>query len=399
MFEHRARNRATTPSRAPRDRAAPRNLPAVASGLALQRLADGSAVVQRLNRLQKIASRASLLQRKALDPGKLNVAGELHPESNARPDAGRAYEREYATAKGVGAYWQEGEFTYAVSDLMDKLVGLFRSETPSVQRHGDPYLLRAEHLLSMLDFTMAFRQFSAEMGGHTQASTLVFVRAMLPDVREVLTAFVGALDSPGEKKDINSLILNAGEEIETIRNRLGVYKGSDDAGLNRKLVDGTVAGIKAAMALLQKGLGTTGRGDKAISKARSDAMFKAAGLSGKKGLWKIGDHHIDDILAGGVPQVAGVTFMSRDGFNADYQPWTVGKYNTIIARVGDSETHPEGRAHIVEAQRLLASFAPAERDAVKGATIAALERWFVNALARRPSQVAMLEEQGFDSLK
>ncbi|MFV0303819.1 MAG: hypothetical protein ACK5IP_23615 [Paracoccus sp. (in: a-proteobacteria)] len=172
-----------------------------------------------------------------------------------------------------------------------------------------------------------------------------------------------------------------------------------DAGLNRKLVDGTVAGIKAAMALLQKGLGTTGRGDKAILKARSDAMFKAAGLSGKKGLWKIGDHHIGDIPAGGVPQVAGVTFMSRDGFNADYQPWTVGKYNTIIARVGASETHPEGRAHIAGAQRLLASFAPAERNAVKGATITALERWSVNALARRPSQAEMLEEQGFDSLK
>ena len=73
---------------------------------AWQEMADRSPQVQEVAQLQEMASNPAVIQRVKLQPGRLNIVGENHTESNAR----REDEIRLAGQEVKGGYWNENEF-------------------------------------------------------------------------------------------------------------------------------------------------------------------------------------------------------------------------------------------------------------------------------------------------
>jgi hypothetical protein len=265
------------------------------------------------------------IQRLALSSSKLNVAGESHPESGPR----RNVEREYATDNGVKDYWREGEFTYQPD------VWFFQT---SKKTHGDPYLLRAEHLLAMLDDKHGGKLLSKLAIGDTTIfqpnGTMSLARAwawyankLADAVDEVQIAIVSASRSDGEHEDA--------QLVKDIHGDLGVFAGvvkASNAEADTDVIKSTalafIVRIKALRKKFTKNLLdlNKNRSEEQISKARSDAMLKAAEESGSSGLWKIGDDHIADIVRGAPKETGRYRVMTKKEFNADFEKWKAKKY-------------------------------------------------------------------------
>lgn len=362
--------------------------------------------------LQGRFENASVMQLKPLVPGKLNLAGEFHPESNKR----RPYEKQYATTNGLAEYWTEGQFTYTISGLVDQAKAAFSGKstvselfghawtsikggTPTSELHGDPYLLRAEHLLLMLCENQTVYRLSFDMSGGSTAAATAFAKEMARDTGEILAAFSGASRSTGEKSKFEDEALLAAGAISRTWEATNNYAGGASPAENDRWVSKIMAEVVACTKRLQKHMGTLGRSHEEVSRARSVWMKEAATATKKPGLWKVGNSHIKDIVSSGGLGTDEVELMSKEEFNADYLRWAVAEYKTMANHVATSPTIRDGRLWIDRSKDLLGTFDDAQVQDVRLSMYQALDTWYMKAQGRRPSQAVMLEEQGLQALK
>lgn len=268
-----------------------------------------------------------VVQRKELSAAKLNVAGEEHGESGSR----RASEREYAADKGVNSYWQEGEFTYMPQATLPW-------ETPK-ETHGDPFMLRAEYLLALLDEKHGERllnQFA--LGNIPAVSNLLgsslaeawkkYCSDWLVDaVWEPAVALARASRSEGEQEKAAGFRPHY-DLLMDLKQKVQERQNITDPALIKAAASQTMQAIKHVRSeftnsYLIGGFFRRNRPEDVISRDRSDAMLKAAKESRKRGLWKIGDSHVSDIRAKAEIETAEYRLMSRTEFNEDYKKWHI----------------------------------------------------------------------------
>ena len=260
------------------------------------------------------AAGGAILQQKALAAGKLNVVGEYHPESNPR----RAKERQYATEKTGGIYQTEGEFKAASSIVGDAKL-------------GDPMLLRVEMLLAIQkekvlpSFLTPISLGNLPPALGLPASTSLDVAwdqlkgALKPQLEEIALAMVYASREVAEQADAQ----NAERAHTELTALINLFSGTVSADVVTVVIPrlNTIIGAFASDVL---GLGDI-RAEAAVSALRSSAMQSAAATNAqrwvgkKKGVWKVGDSHIDEIRA----EKTGSDYelLSKDEFNADFGPW------------------------------------------------------------------------------
>ena len=252
-----------------------------------------------------------ILQRKKLTRGKLNVAGESHPESGPR----RANERTYAAEQTGGDYWTEGEFTAKPSVL-------------ATARLGDPLMLRAEMLLAILKeksvplFLAPFGrgEIPAAFPQDGDAASLwgIYKARLHQDVMEIVLAIARASSDPSESTEA--------QKAEGTHGAMTAL-----AALIQRTDVGGAAGIATAatdaIALFARDVLNAAdiRSEAVVSDLRSQAMHGAARdegarwVGGKTGLWKVGNQHVAEMQA--VKGTAAYEIMTRDEFNADFDPW------------------------------------------------------------------------------
>lgn len=278
---------------------------------------------------QRAGVDGAAVQRMELASSKLNLAGENHGESGKR----RSSESAYAKEKGVTPYSREGELTF-----MPKV----RFYQTSKETHGDPFLLRTEHLLAILQDKHSgifLEKFAAGKvpDALTAAGTLCDAWSCYADllaeaVCEPATALMGALNSPGEGEQ-------AVEGESTYEGLVAL--ASRIKGLRSLSEPGAIATaaqeIRKEIARIRLLYSTKvagkrhNRSEEEITKARSDAMRKAARECGQSGLWKVGDQHIADMKQAGPSETAEYRIMNKDEFNADYEPWQGSKKASTMA--------------------------------------------------------------------
>jgi hypothetical protein len=292
--------------------------------------APGGPVGQRrADTVQHLEHGGTPLQRMELSSSKLNIAGENHGESGKR----RSSESAYAREKGVTPYSREGELTF-----MPKV----RFYQTSKETHGDPFLLRTEHLLAILQDKHSGVFLERFAAGKTPdalagAGTLceawsIYADILADAVSEPATALIGALNSPGE----------GGQAIEGESTHEGLTALASSIKVLRSLdspsaIASAAQDIRKEIARIRllyssKVAGKRGnRSEEQISRLRSDAMRKAARECGQSGLWKVGDQHISDMKAAGPGETAEYRIMSKDEFEADYEPWQSSKKASTMA--------------------------------------------------------------------
>jgi hypothetical protein len=360
-----------------------------------RQLAQHRALSANFGPLARQEDAQEVLQQKALNPGKLNVAGETHGESEKRRD----YERGYAAKNGVHNYWQEGAFTYSVTSFFNAIIGFLGREPRSVEMHGDPYLLRAEHLMTMLCHNQRVHKTNYSLAGKSKAAVDELAGHLRGDTSEILAALTEAGESSGEKDDLESKGMKAAVLMEDISNRTRRFTGTDDAVASDVWVAQIMKDIVACTEMFQKSLSTVGRTHEEVSKERSKAMLKAAEEAKKQGLWKIGNDHIADINTAGGSSVDQVQIMTKQEFNDDYLVWAVAECDGLAKKIATSATVAEGVSWVVQVKAMLATFGPEQIAPVRLGLLRAVDTWYIKSQGRRPSQDAMLDEQGLQVLK
>jgi len=263
-----------------------------------------------------------VVQLKALSSAKLNVAGENHPESGKR----RESEKKYAESKKSLPYMRESGFKYIAT-----IPWFFGKRTKKVETKGDPHLLRAEHHLNQLEEKHA-KIFLSEFAKGKIPESLpqnVDIKIMWETCIDILSdstkqvrwEIIKALDTPSEKVN-SSKLTDTFEELEQLDKKLLEMKSLSEKPTIAAAAKTISNSIKKIRLGFSKSLGMANRTQKDIMNARSKAMMKAAKDSGKKGLWKVGDKHIDDIKEMNVPlNTNAYQIMSKDEFNKDYGLW------------------------------------------------------------------------------
>jgi len=310
-----------------------------------------SATARRAEELEPLQGRLMpdhVAQRKPLSAGKLNVAGEDHGESGDR----RVPEREYARDKGVNDYWKEGDFTYMPPDTRPGfLKSLPRALGGPKETHGDPLMLRAEHLLAMLDekhsdvFLAQFargevpREFGTRMA-LDQAWKSYCEESLIGAVREPGVAIRMANASEGEKDTAEKFIPHYGMLARIVTTVADNHRITE-TGRITEIASRIARDIKNVRAeFTRTATFPANRPEDVISRDRSDAMLNAASQSGKRGLWKVGNSHVTDVRTKGTAdETPAYRLMSREEFNEDYDKWDLENRELLIAeytRVRDS---------------------------------------------------------------
>jgi hypothetical protein len=308
------------PARNPRQRTSPDRSHLVPAQPSHSHELARSVDVQALQALQRrVGNRAVArliesggdVQRKALTRGKLNIAGESHPESGPR----RADERAYAVAQTGGEYWTEGEFTAASSIF-------------ATARHGDPYMLRAEMLLAILKeksiplliAPFARGQIPAIFPQDGDASGLwdAYKVRLKSDILEIGLALARASQDAAETTEAQKA---AGTHAALMKLSTDI-----DAAALAKAGDIETAATAVITKFAGDVLGKPDiRAEAVVSDLRSKAMNSAATdeaarwVGGKTGVWKVGNAHIAEMLA--VKGGGSYEIMTKDEFNADFGPW------------------------------------------------------------------------------
>lgn len=304
-------------------------------------------------------SAASPTVQRELEPGKLNIVGEIHEESDPRRD------REEAMLQGFGPYWMEFEFKHT---------------TDSGTRHGDPLDLSALQRMAFLAHTLAILgeqvriallKLKGARASEVPTNDLPEIRTMMTSIIELqIVELVNDLNNwratKPKPKDANfihegfALCVNMGKAFAAyvgIFQREETKRGKPAASLNT-FNRGIVAWKKWVAELLLSQDYDVGDPSGAkqdpysgsqgvvqqLTGERSLAMYmtaeEAVEKKSLKGVWKVGETHVQDMTKKlqGRPS-ARIAITTRAEFNEAYQAWLQGSLANIPGKVptaGDS---------------------------------------------------------------
>lgn len=257
----------------------------------VQRLADHSPQVQRASALQRLADHsphAVPIQRKALVSNKLNVAGENHLDSDERRDDERSLATEYAE----GLYWEENEFIVDVS--------------PNVTAEADPNILK---FLTVLHDVQRWSKSIYDANSETSCVSAAKLRdptltALINLARQqynrgVGVAYPSTSQDPLQAHEVTTrdqLMAQRLGYLQTIANAQQALVAMPDGSLDGQQ-RATVTQHRTAMKTAVEAVVGMTMAKPDLDFLRSMAMNRAAvKMVATKGLWKIGNDHVTDIL-------------------------------------------------------------------------------------------------------
>jgi hypothetical protein len=257
---------------------------------------------------------------------KLNLAGEFHSESKARVDDERLF---CAKKAGTTDYWTEAAFP--------------------VVPQGGQYANTGDPAADLMEYRAAHG-----------AALLLASYDKLGDLAITVSA-LSAKDAPKPVADINTEVqkLNAlrakiagtwrGSSIAVDSAVRSIYQRADQAFgaydtaftgaslLNQQTAIREFANSRVDLRDLLPALATAVGADVQDNRSGTDVaawmrvqrsrfMGIAAAHSGiKKGVWKVGEGHIEDLVAGRAKvQMTDVNIVTRDQFNTEYLAWKAG---------------------------------------------------------------------------
>lgn len=419
----------------------------LAAQMQLRRQVSGSPTVQRMERLQRLADtrgkpapdqtarqtaqmkgasthpslarkpgskqrgpqgHAAPVQMKPIMAGKLNVAGERHPESNPR----RAEETGFVATKGFGAdqYFKENEYKYSITTAKFSLFGKAFMEN-TTEHFGDPAILRVEKRIGdtkekLLPWVADFAagRMPAQLQGKIpsiEAAWNSFTRdAMTRELNQIRLTMMQLLEVSGEEHHVGKLESLYGV-VDEARKDFQSRPDVADVPADAKAFQTLWSRIETMYSKAIKGGAPLASVD-AVDKQRSVEMDKSAEASAvTPAVWKVGQSHIDDIK--GAPtfdeDALNYNILERGEFNDEFFGWAVEQCKSVAGQLAGAKTIDEGRPFINKIRHWLTLLGDTEIAKVKGPVIVALDAWYMEAQKRRPSQVAMIEEQKLDRLK
>jgi hypothetical protein len=260
----------------------------------------------------------------------LNVVGENHPESNAR----RALEKQFVLETiGSTNYWTENEFK-------DQYGGRVTKDSTKKKEYGEGAdLMEFRAAMATAFLVVAFEGLCDEAGR---------VGAITDDTAgAALTAFVTVnVANFAETKEIlarkwtttptdevNTAVQAIGNAIDTV---LGLYKeimqkATAHGSIKHQLQATTIlagkrAQVTAFLPQLCVAVGVPGSTNaetlyKLMIEERSKYMGLGASFAGQTGVWKVGDHHIRDLMNELNVDTSHAHIVSREDFNKEFEAW------------------------------------------------------------------------------
>lgn len=269
--------------------------------LLLQRQAGNAALARALH---TPSARPVVLQR-ALVADKLNVVGETHTESDPRRPAEKAFSK---AMTGSGNYWTEAEFP----DLHMAVSGRRKraQAQPQGEANADLMEFRAAHAAALL---VAQYQKTALAAGVLVASgdplqsddgrgLSPALRTFIDEDLRKLVKYKARVERSWratQTSEVNSAVKKLFDLVENIEKRF--LETARDPSTRRKallFLQGANDVIKKNVVPLATAVGFPDSADLAdeMRVARSRMMALAAEASSQKGVWKVGDLHVKDVL-------------------------------------------------------------------------------------------------------
>lgn len=307
-----------------------------ASGLLmLQRQAGNAALVRSLG--GSYAATSVVLQR-ALVADRLNVVGETHTESDPR----RASERAFSLARtGTANYWTEAEFP----DLHMAVSGRRGRGQPQPQGSASADLMeyRAIHAAALLvaqyDRTAQAARVLAES---TALKTPSEGNGLPPELRTFLDVDLRKLVKYKERvrkawtatqsQGVNQAVQHVFEYVEKIVTLfMETMRTASERRKALLFLHSANDLLKSHAAPLAAAGGVPGSTDVArdMRIARSRSMGLAAELSSQKGVWKVGDLHVADVLDGSTQTLrVKANYERKDAFDTELAAWEAQRHGT-----------------------------------------------------------------------
>jgi len=268
-----------------------------------------------------------------LAPGRLNVVGESHNQSDAR----RALEKEFVFEKtGSRNYWTEYEFP----DMQTE-VGIREKQDQNQEDGADLMEYRAAHGASLLvkeseTLAAAARKLSGlKIGQLTPDKTVVFNKVVVKfdksvdDFHQFANRVERSLTTTGTP-EVNRIV----EAIfQRVQNTCGQY-ASAARGTPTELqaaalsVANLLADLPKVLPALEKAAGVSSSGGTmtplkdTMRTQRSSFMGLATVFSKEVGVWKVGNAHVDDLLSGrSKVDMSKANFVTKEAFNEEFDDW------------------------------------------------------------------------------
>jgi hypothetical protein len=291
------------------------------------------------------------IQKKALNSGVLNVAGENHEKS----DEFRTWEDKYTRDKTGGSYWQEDEFKINIpkpDGKAEETVSVFGD--PKIFQMANTIQFNTKALLDITNFLTRLQKVKATRFNLPLSRTQIFgiyklIKMHLPKLK----AFGGlykklkpqaqaeVIERPDFKEICDSYI-EFGDEFYDV-----FVAGIEQWVTNNGELNENEANAEQLNLAAEVGISFIITGNKLIDKmfkkadvsaqenqefvervilGRSNAMHQA-GTKGKalKGVWKIGNLHVKDIKEEILKDThADYELMTEDEFFEDFNIWLAG---------------------------------------------------------------------------
>jgi hypothetical protein len=326
------------------------NRPEAIAQRKLQEMANSSPHARQAAQLQMIANNKSdsLIQRKPLNSGVLNMAGENHDKS----DEFRIWEAEYTKEKTHGTYWQEDEFKVnkPKTDVEEETVSVFGD--PKILQMVNIIQLNTKDLLDVVIFLGRLQKVKATRFNLPLSRTLVFsnyklIKLHLPKMKAFGNVYKKLkpqaqkeLPKRPEYKKACDLYIQFGDKFydgfvagidQWISDTSKLNENEANAEqLNKAAADGISfisMGNQLIVMMFEKELVSAEENQQLLDGvifARSEAMHNAA-TEGKnvKGVWKVGNTHVKDIKDGGMLKSVSPDYelMTEDEFLTDFNKW------------------------------------------------------------------------------
>lgn len=268
---------------------------------------------------------------KALDPRRLNIVGESHPESGPR----RQEEKAYIQSLGMqnAQYWKEDQFQYSQTSGGFKLFGK-SFLTKTTEHFGDPVMLRLEMRLADVKekFIPLAAQFSAGTNPPGLGATAYpleqawnsFIESAFKTESKQILLTMHELLAVDDKQAIDQL-QSLHHHIEQLSHQYQTPSARSPQDVQAQ-AKSLLQDWSAAESIFCRDVknGKPLDSSVSLSKQRSEAMAASAQSAGHSpGVWKVGQSHIDDIknAPGFDERALNYNILTKDEFNQGLALW------------------------------------------------------------------------------
>jgi len=260
------------------------------------------------------------IQRKGLEKGVLNVAGETHNESDSRRDKEKLFSREITGAEG---YWTEGEF---------ETNSTLRGKRSQKTEQGDLPELIGLHIVIMIEdaaerIKAGAKSWKDSKDEQEEGAWFQDILLSMKYWERAQAGFTGTNDNEINKGII--FFIQSRASLKTLLEQAIRDDKAKESFIKQSVeVEGEVKKIAQSIKTRILGAKATGMTSDQLRatarKQRSIMMGVTAGYSSEKGTWKVGDLHVMDIRGGGSGggvRQGQTNYLTRDEFNAALTEW------------------------------------------------------------------------------